>query len=537
MSWRSSALLTLRIALLASVYAVAGKLCLQLDAVAGFATLVWPPTGIALAALWFFGPNLWPGVALGGFLVNLWVGAAWPLALSIGLGNMLEAVAGVYLLRHLGRMQGPLERTRHVWVLVGPVSFGSSMISASIGVASLLAARIIDRGGISETWRAWWLGDALGVLTVGSLLLSWAGVRVAALRWSRLVEAAALAALSFAVGISVFFSAPAALGGGAFLREYLLFPLLIWAGLRFGLPGATATTFLSSTIAIAGTAARRGPFVHDTLAESLLYLQGFMTFAAVTALSFGAVVNELAQAIRARESVLAVVSHDLKNPLNTVRMAAAILKARDDGDRTDLAFRIERAVDRMDRLIRDLLDLAALDAGAMSLDLRLHDARRLVEEAVEMMRPLASERDQTLSVATERDDVSILCDRERVLQVFSNLIGNAILYTPNGGAITVAVESHDAGTARLRVTDTGAGIDAADLPEVFERFRRGQRARHDGTGLGLSIAKAIVVAHGGRIWASSRPGQGSTFSFTVRAQTAAAEPVPHPSRRIERTSG
>jgi signal transduction histidine kinase len=247
-----------------------------------------------------------------------------------------------------------------------------------------------------------------------------------------------------------------------------------------------------------------------------------MGFAAMTSLTLGAVVTELAVAVRARDRVLAVVSHDLKNPLHTIRLATELLK-RGAGRRGEVTSAIERAANRMERLISDLLDLAAMDADSLLLSVNAQDARALVDEAVEMMQSQATERAQALRMVADGAGASVFCDRERILQVFSNLIGNAMKFTPAGGIITVGMERADADTMRFRVSDTGVGIDAADVPHLFERFRRGRKLSGEGTGLGLSIAKAIVVAHGGKIWVESRPGQGSTFFFTLPAPTADAE--------------
>ena len=384
-----------RIALLACLYLVVGTLGLRMGAVAGFATLVWPPTGISLAALSLLGLDLWPGVALGAFLTNLVTGATVPVALGMCVGNTLEALAGAYMLRCFAGLRGPIRRTSQVLWLIGPVALGSSTLSATIGVASLQAAGVVDGGHVAETLRAWWVGDALGDLTVGSFLLSWVGAPREKLRLPRALEAAALGVSSILVGVSVSFAKPVAASTGASLDPYLMFPicpLLIWAALRFGLRGTTTAIFLVWALATANTAYGHGPFVHETLAMSLLYVQVFMGFASMVALVFGAVVSEMADAVRARESVLAIVSHDLKNPLQTIRMSTSRIRkvAAGPSDRSVAA--IERATDRMEHLIRDLLDLSALDAGAMSLSVSPHDARALMEEAVEMMRPLASER-------------------------------------------------------------------------------------------------------------------------------------------------
>jgi signal transduction histidine kinase/integral membrane sensor domain MASE1 len=294
--------LWLRISLLACAHALAGKAALQFGALGMFPALVWPSSGISLAAVFVLGPEMLPGVAIGAFVVDLWAGATVPVALAACVGNTLEAFVGAYVLRRLG-LRGPLQRMRHVFGLIGPASLGSATLSATIGVASLLFGGFIGRQQIGEVWRTWWLANALGDITVGAFLLAWAGTPLTSLR-GRSLEAALLGALPIVVSANVFFS-PALAGAGAFLRTCLLFPALIAAALRFELRGATATTLLVSAVAIAGTRRGQGPFVRETLAESLFYLQGFLGLAAVTALAFGAVVSELRVALASQIAVSA----------------------------------------------------------------------------------------------------------------------------------------------------------------------------------------------------------------------------------------
>src|SRR5262249_41535509 len=159
--------------------------------------------------------------------------------------------------RRFAGLCGPMRRTREMLWLVGPTALGSSTLSATIGVLSLLAGSVIDGHRARETWFAWWVGDAIGDLTVAALLLTWLGGPRAKLRWPRVLEAAALVAASILVGASLSLSKPGAAGPGASLAPYLMFPsfpLLIWAALRFGLRGTTASMFLVSIVAIARTA-------------------------------------------------------------------------------------------------------------------------------------------------------------------------------------------------------------------------------------------------------------------------------------------
>jgi PAS domain S-box-containing protein len=227
------------------------------------------------------------------------------------------------------------------------------------------------------------------------------------------------------------------------------------------------------------------------------------------------------RAIRARDDLLAIVSHDLRNPLSLTLMNADLLAESLPPDETgrrarDRAHQIRRSATRMSRLIGDLLDAAAIETGSLPISRTRQDVAPLVEEALEMMRPMAHGRTLALERVLVGDVPAVDCDRERILQVFSNLIGNAIKFTPQGGAITVSVE-RVVDEVRFAVTDTGPGIIAEDLPHVFDRYWRAKRTERGSVGLGLYIVKGIVEAHGGRIWVESRVGIGSTFYFTLPA--------------------
>jgi signal transduction histidine kinase len=174
---------------------------------------------------------------------------------------------------------------------------------------------------------------------------------------------------------------------------------------------------------------------------------------------------------------------------------------------------IHRAATRMNRLIQDLLDVALMESGQLSMEHTRLTVRELVAGAVEMQRPLASSSSLELRVDLDRDVPEVWGDRDRLLQVFENLLGNAIKFTKAGGCITTGAASRDHEVV-FWVADTGAGIAPEDLPRVFDRFWQLTAAGHDGAGLGLPIAKSIVEAHGGRIWVESTD-RGTTFFFTI----------------------
>jgi signal transduction histidine kinase len=235
--------------------------------------------------------------------------------------------------------------------------------------------------------------------------------------------------------------------------------------------------------------------------------------------------QEARKAIQEREDVVAVVSHDLKNPLTAIKMNTFRLlrqlpaDAAWDGARSQVAI-IEAAADRMIRLIRDLLDLGRIQSGQLTVTPCLVSLMPLMLEVLTAMRPLADEKSLTLAETLPDGFPDIFADRGRCLQVLSNLIDNAIKFTPPNGTVSVSVTLHAEGPL-FCVRDSGPGIPASDQPHIFDRYWQAKETARMGTGLGLAIAKGIVEAHGGRIWVESADGSGSAFFFTLPSLTMA----------------
>jgi PAS domain S-box-containing protein len=231
------------------------------------------------------------------------------------------------------------------------------------------------------------------------------------------------------------------------------------------------------------------------------------------------VARERAEAAsRMREDLVAIVSHDLRNPLSAITMSTTLLRAAlpVDSRATKLLETIARSSERMKRLISDLLDMASIDAGRLAVDPQPQAAGVLLQEVVEMLQPLASDKSLRLEASEITPGLAARADRERIVQVLSNLVGNAIKFTREGGSIVLSA-CRDGDAMRFSVSDTGQGISAEQMHHLFDRYWQAKRDGRLGIGLGLSIAKGIVEAHGGRIWAESSAGQGTTFHFTLPA--------------------
>jgi PAS domain S-box-containing protein len=218
------------------------------------------------------------------------------------------------------------------------------------------------------------------------------------------------------------------------------------------------------------------------------------------------------RATQARDDILGIVAHDLRNPLSAIASLAGVLCAK--GMEREVGDEIAVAANRMNRLIGDLLDVTRMEAGQVSLKRERLPAAEIVTDALEGQTPLAASATLQLRLEVAPELPDIWADHDRLLQVFENLIGNAIKFTKPGGRITLGATVRE-GEVIFSVSDTGCGIADTHLPHVFDRFWQAPGTERRGMGFGLAIVKGIVEAHGGRIWVQSAPGQGSTFFFTI----------------------
>ncbi|WNG46274.1 PAS domain S-box protein [Archangium minus] len=235
------------------------------------------------------------------------------------------------------------------------------------------------------------------------------------------------------------------------------------------------------------------------------------------------------QATRTRDEFLRIVAHDLRTPLHVISLSAKMLLTCPPEKRaahTRPLESIQKAVDRATRLIQDLLDVARMEAGRLSVDRGPEQTAPLIKEAAELHRSLAEEKSIQLTAIAPADAPPVFADRDRVLQILSNLLGNALKFTPAGGQIMLRAES-DGSMMRFSVSDTGAGIPKENLPHLFEPFWQASAGGKQGAGLGLAIVKGLVDAHGGHLWVESSPGQGSTFFFTLPIVSLAEERPAH----------
>ena len=515
-----------RLTALAVVYVAVSKLGLMLDAVGGVATLVWPATGISLVALSELGLTLWPGVAIGAFVVNLWVGAPVVLAATIAVGNTLEAVIGAYALRRLAPSDYWLERLMGVTSLILLSAGLSTAVSATVGTVGLLMVRRISIDDFSFAWRVWWLGDAVSDLIVAPALVAWRAWPLRRTGTRRSLEgvavalATALAALAFFEPRSVLTHAP--------IGPYLLFPPLIWAAFRFGPRAVANLTLFAAVAAVCGTAIGLGPFAIGSLPQRLLPLQAFMAMFSATGLLLAAAVAErkraeaeAREAVRARDEFLSIASHELKTPVTSLQLQLAALgaKLKTDPSSANVPAKMQsilRQARRLAELIDNLLDVSRIASRRLDLTFEEVDFAALVKD-------VAVRAEEVVTQAGSRLELSLngpvwgYWDKQRLHQVVDNLLSNAVKYGA-GKPIEISLQP-GANAVVLRVRDQGIGISTEDQERIFQRFVRAVSPRHyGGFGLGLWIARQIVEELGGRIGVTSEANQGSTFTVSLPYQ-------------------
>ncbi len=546
--------------LLACVYVIAGKFCLSYAFVHASASAVWPPAGIALAALLLWGLRLWPAVFLGAFLVNYSTSGSLPTTLAIAAGNTLEAVLGAFLIERYAA--GPYAfRGAQTIFKFALITMGATLVSSTIGVSSLILAGLPRWQSFGPIWLTWSLGDLVGDWIVAPLLVLWATEAPPSFRPRRMLEAGVLVATVIAVGTSLFFGEiPSGM-------EYLAIPPLLWGAFRFGQRGAATLAFMMSALALTGTLQRFGPFAMSNANTSLILLQLFVGTIAMTTLVLAAVVSERKEAEaalrgardelartnedlerrveertadleQARATLLEDIeeqkrleeqlrqaqklesigtlaaggAHDFNNILNIIKGYAALLGGRPD---TSESVRIiDEAVERGASTVRQLLILSRKSEASL-------EAASLNDLVAELARLVGQTFPKTIDIAVELAAglPSALVDANQIRQVLLNLSLNARDAMPGGGRLTfrtnIAEASRVDGAGKrtyfvIEVADTGKGMDELVRRRIFEPFFTTKQTG-EGTGLGLAIAYGVVHNHGGFIDVESQVGKGTTF--------------------------
>src|SRR5438552_11263951 len=521
------------IGILTVIYFIVGKLSLQLAFVHPSASPVWPPAGIALAALVVFGYRTWPAIFLGAFLVNVTTAGNIGTSLCIATGNTLEAVCGAWLVNRFAGGTRMFERAQDVFKFAVAVMV-STAVSPTFGVTSLAVGGLADWANYRAIWLTWWLGDATGALVVAPLLILWSIGPRWRLNPKRHLEVGLLLLVLLMLGEAVF--------GGWFpitARNYpisfICGPIVIWMAFRFTQRETATGIFVLSAIAIWGTLRGFGPFVMATENQSLLIAQTFTAVLVITALALAAGMAEgwraeeaieyhkavVDEANRTKENFLAMLSHELRTPLTPVIAALDVLESvpsQSEDSKASLPM-IRRNVELESQLIDDLLDLTRIAKDKLQLKFDQIDAHQAISNVAEICRMEANARRLRVYLNLRAGAHHVTADVTKFQQIIWNLLKNAIKFTNENGEITISSSNPSPQVLTIIVGDTGIGIEPEILERIFDPFEQGDRSfqrRFGGLGLGLAISKSLAQAHGGTLAvASEGRDRGSTFVLTM----------------------
>ena len=519
----------------AIIYIIAGKIGLNLASLHASASPVWPPAGIALAAMLLVGYRAWPAIFIGAFIVNLTTAGDIITSIAIATGNTFEALAGAWLVNRFAGSKNVFDRPQGVFkfALVAAIS---AVVSPLFGVTSLALDGFADWTNYGAIWLTWWLGDVTGDLIFTPLVLLW-GLRWK-LSWKK-EEAVEVGVLLFSLTLLsvVVFGGWLEVSAKNYPIAFICGPIVIWTAFRFTQRETAMGIFILSVIAVWGTVHGFGPFVGLTENQSLLTVQTWTAVLAITAMALSAgmaerrhVEEELQQqksiveaANRTKDHFLAMLSHELRTPLTPVISALDSLEigpTRIEDTKASLAM-IRRNIELETQLIDDLLDFTRIARDKMQLRFVPVDAHQAVSNVVEICRAEARSKKLDVRLNLRAKSCHVTADAAKFQQIIWNLLKNAIKFTPEGGNITISSDNPSETVFSLSVRDTGIGMEPDVMHRIFDPFEQGNRSfehRVGGLGLGLAISKSLTQAHGGTLTAESDGiDRGSTFNLTMQA--------------------
>jgi signal transduction histidine kinase len=530
--------------LVAVCYAASGTAGLKLSFIAHAVTLFWPPSGLALAAVWLGGLRLLPGIFLGAFLVNLFALGSPPLAAMIATGNMLPSLIATLVLRAMLRRQSQAGELKRVLMFIAVAVLGATMASATIGTLAVYTIGHLAAAP-GTTWLVWWMGDAMGVMIVAPPILLWRRVQDSVFAWRDVLDIAGLGLAALAViAALLLIERPI---WAVELCKFFTLVLSLLAGARFGLNGPAWMTLLMAFGTVGITVLGAGPFLRGDFYDSFAFVHSYLFAEAVTGMLLAAALTDLRATVQReklaraaaetasaeRIRLLAMISHDVRTPLSGIMGALQTLANAQPTPEQDRLIGLGlRAGVTLTTLVADLLDVARADAGRINLEIAPFSPAQSLADVVDMHRSAAASRALSLTLeGTESIPAPLLGDRIRFEQIIGNLLSNAILYTETGGVtVGAAWDSAQPRPLIVSVTDTGPGMDPARLPERWDAGavvpKPGNRSA--GLGLGLHICRRLVELMHGTLDCAPAPGGGSRFCVALplrRSEPASARPA------------
>lgn len=516
------------IALVTAVYFLAAKLGLNLALTEPEVSLVWPASGIGLAAILLFGYRAWPGILIGEFLSNLTVGIPPLASLGMGIGNVFEGVVGAYLFHRCSKGPWILDRAQDTLCFLVFCGLLSPALSATIGTISLTIAREASWQAFGELWRTWWLGDVIGIIVVAPAVASWfepQGMRPMA----RPLESLMIMALVALASLLVF---------GGFISPsfhnlpiaHIIVPFLILGAFRCSHRCLTHSLVLTASIAVLGSLRGYGSFVRENPSLTVMLLQIFIGVTASSMLLLGAALTETREAAeknaalekaqelnKLKDHFLSTISHEMKTPLSMIRGYAELLE--DQYPDQPLIAGILEGGQRLNQHLSNILDYNSLLSGSLPIYKTELSIAEVFEQVAHIEASAIEAAGQSLSLEIPTDQPIVCADSRRLTQVLQELVENARKFTPAGGQVGLRAAQAD-GEVEIAVWDTGKGIPQPQLESIWNAFTQleiGDAVRVGGLGLGLAIVKQLVELHGGRVEVRSEVGKGSCFSIFLPA--------------------
>ena len=514
-------------------YFIAGKLGLMLASLHASASPVWPPAGIALAAILLFGYRVWPAIFVGAFLVNFTTAGNVATSFAIASGNTLEALAGAWLVNRFTGGKNFCDRPQGIFKFA-VVAAATTVISPAFGVSSLALAGFANWTDFGAIWLTWWLGDVTGDLVFAPLVLLW-GVPSKRL-WNKKEAAEVGTLLLLLVLLSgIVFGGWLEVSARNYPLSFILGPVVIWTAFRFPQRETATGIFIVSAIAVWGTLHGFGPFVRQTENESLVALQLWISVLTITAMALSAgmaerrrIEEELQQqksavetANRTKNHFMAMLSHELRTPLTPVISALESLETeptQTEDTRSALTM-IRRNIELETQLIDDLLDFTRIARDKMQLRFVPVDAHPAISNVVEICHAEAASKKLDVHLNLRANAHHVAADAAKFQQIIWNLLKNAVKFTPHDGEVAISSSNPSPDVLAISMRDTGIGMEEEVMQRIFDPFEQGNRSfesRFGGLGLGLAISKSLAQAHGGTLTVQSAGrDRGSTFIFSM----------------------
>jgi signal transduction histidine kinase/CheY-like chemotaxis protein len=537
------------------IYFALAKAGLALASIHPSATPIWPPTGVALAAVLLWGYRTWPAIFAAAVIANATTAGSVATAIAIATGNSLEAVVGAYLINRWSSGCNTFSTPNSVAKFALICFVIATPISASIGLTSLVTAGYIEWTNFANAWVTWWLGDVTGALVIAPAIVLWASSHYHAFNRNEFLETVGVLATAAAIGLIAFSPLIEQTPSRDPLGFLAILPML-WAALRRG-PRDTATVALVlAGITIWGTLTGGGPFTTADLNVSFLLVLMFLISITVPSLLLSADVEvrkggeeslrraqielerkvaertqelELANATKSR--FLAMASHDLRQPLHALGLFVAQLRTPlKSGERTKTIEQVDATRKEMDEMVNSLLDISRLDAGILTAKITEFPIARLLQK-IETTFDQAT-REKGLRLRIRRSDAWVRSDVMLLERILLNLVSNAVRFTLRGGIIVGCRRRGE--MLRIEVWDSGSGIPEDQKQNIFGEFFQlpaPELSRYGGLGLGLAIVDRLRLLLNHQIDLASTVGRGSRFAILVPMAdecVTSTEPVDSP---------